>query len=339
MLVKLVGIHKVKATLASGERVVYFYAWRKGPRIKAKPGSREFAAEFYRLTRSRKDGPGSDTLGSLIRAYVASEKYKGKRAATRKGYDWAIAKIEGEYFDLPLKAIGERGMRTNFLEWRDTFAETPRAADMIVAVLRMILEFGVDREAIDRNPLKDIDKLSDSTRRDIIWTDEQIAAFKATATAPMVLALELARWTGQRQGDLLRLTWTAYDGQYLTLRQQKTGAGVRVKVAAELKALLDAQKRRAVTIITNRAGRPYTEGFRASWRKAMAAAGVTGVTFHDLRGTFITLAYREGTSIKDIAEVSGHTEKDADRIIKKHYLQSDAAVTSLERRNEKAPKV
>jgi integrase len=106
-------------------------------------------------------------------------------------------------------------------------------------------------------------------------------------------------------------------------------------VAQELKALLDAQKRTAVTILTNRSGLPYKEGFRSSWAKACELAGVEGVTFHDLRGTFITLAHREGSSIKEIAEVSGHSEKDAEAIIRKHYLAGDSAVTRLENRNKK----
>jgi integrase len=349
MLVKLMGIHKVKATLADGRRVAYYYAWRGGPRINEKPETKAFFAEFARLTRSRPDSAAKGTLAGLIRDYVKSEAYQKRKASTRKGYDWAIDKIEAKFFDMELDGIGERGMRKMFLEWRDeTFGTTPRAADMVMAVFSMILSFGVDREDVDRNPLADIQKLADPSRREIIWTDEQIAKFKASAPPRLVLALELARWTGQRQGDLLRLTWSAYDGTHISVRQGKTGAGVRVKVARELKAQLDAEKariaalapekRKAVTILTNRSGLPYSEGFRSSWDKAMTKAGIEGVHFHDLRGTFVTLAYREGSSIKEIAEVTGHMEKDAERIIKKHYLQSDSVVTKLEQRNERVSK-
>ena len=343
MLIRLVGVHKVRGKLASGERKTYYYAWRGGPRIEARPGTAAFTAEYVRLTRHRVKGddavqPG--TIGALIRSYVASEAYKARKASTRKSYDWALDKIEAAYHDVPLSLVDRKGMRKDILEWRDAkLADTPRAADMILAVFHKVLEFGVDREDLERNPLAGVDRLASSSRRDIIWTDEQVAAFKAKAPARMVLALELARWTGQRQGDLLRLTWTAYDGQYLALRQGKTGAEVRVKVAAELRTLLDAEKRRAVTIITNRSGLPYTEGFRASWRKAMAAAKVSGVTFHDLRGTFVTLAYRDGASFKEIAEVTGHEEKEAERIIRKHYLKTDGAVTKLELGNKARAKL
>ena len=39
-----------------------------------------------------------------------------------------------------------------------------------------------------------------------------------------------------------------------------------------------------------------------------------------------------GSSIKDIAEVTGHSEKDAETIIRKHYLVSSAAVERIESR-------
>jgi hypothetical protein len=42
----------------------------------------------------------------------------------------------------------------------------------------------------------------------------------------------LALWTGQRQGDLLRLPWSGYDGSVIRLKQGKTGARVTVPVGA-----------------------------------------------------------------------------------------------------------
>src|SRR5690606_40720201 len=95
------------------------------------------------------------------------------------------------------------------------------------------------------------------------------------APEPIVRAMMLALWTGQRQGDLLKITWSAYDGESLSLRQGKTGAHVRVKVSEELKAILDHVKRgNAVTILTNAQGKPWATGFKSSWRKAVEKAGI-----------------------------------------------------------------
>lgn len=339
MQVRLSGVHRVTAKLASGERRTYHYAWRGGPRIEATPGTREFTAEYCRLTRSQEDGPGAGTLAELIRAYLKSPAFTKRKDSTKRGYLAAIDSIEAEFFDLPLPSISETGARRMFVEWRDSMADTPRKADLVMSVLARVLSYGRDLEMIDRNPLEKVGRLSDGSRRDVIWTEAQTAAFIATAPAKLRLAMELARWTGQRQGDLLRLTWTAYDGTHIRLRQGKTGKVVRIKVYRDLKVLLDATKREAVTILTTTRGkRPWTsDGFRASWGAACEKAGVEGVTFHDLRGTFVTLAYRHhGASIKDVAEITGHSERDAEAIIRRHYLAGDSAIEHIEAGNKQA---
>lgn len=349
MKVNLVGIHCVKKILASGEPAFYYYAWRGGPRMKASPADdNEFTAEFVRLMRDRPDAPYQGCLAEIIRAYIKSPIYQGLKPSTKEGYDIAIKAIETNFFDMSAKKISAAGTRTTFLQWRDEIAEThPRKADLFMSVLQRILWFGLDREMIERHPLEKVSKISDGSRRDVIWTDDEIDLFRngrknedgsweiRPASEPLVRAMMLGLWTGQRQGDLLKLTWKAYDGHSIALRQSKTGAHVRMKVSAELKSILDNVKRgNAVTILTNGQGQPWASGFKSSWRKAAEKAGIEDRTYHDLRGTFVTLAYRNGSSIKQIAEVTGHSEKDAETIIRKHYLVSSAAVESIENRQK-----
>ena len=91
----------------------------------------------------------------------------------------------------------------------------------------------------------------------------------------------LALWTGQRQGDLLRLPWSAYDGTHIRLRQSKTGRPIMSKVGAPLKVMFDGTPKRSTIILTNMDGKPWTsDGFRESWGKACKMAGVSRVTFH-----------------------------------------------------------
>ena len=56
----------------------------------------------------------------------------------------------------------------------------------------------------------------------------------AHAGPEMQLVMLLALHTGQRQGDLRRLTWTAYDGAFITLRQSKTGKLAHITPAPDL---------------------------------------------------------------------------------------------------------
>lgn len=349
MKVDLVGVHCVKKKLAKGGVATYYYAWRGGPRMTSEFNSVEFVAEYVRLTRERPDAPFQGCMAQIIRDYLKSPAYTGLKASTREGYDFAIKAIETSFFAMTAKEISAIGSRTLFMQWRDEIAQKhPRKADLYMSVLKRILWFGLDREMIERHPLERVEKVSDGSRRDVIWTDEDIQTFRygkkdkdgkweiKPASEPLVRALMLAIWTGQRQGDLLKLTWKAYDGHSIYLRQSKTGSHVRMKVSEELKSYLDGVPRgNSVTILTNGQGQPWATGFKSSWRKAVEKAKIEGKTFHDLRGTFVTLAYRSGASIKEIAEVSGHSEKDAETIIRKHYLVSSAAVESIENRQKR----
>jgi integrase len=154
------------------------------------------------------------------------------------------------------------------------------------------------------------------------------------------LPLLLALWTGQRQGDLLRLPWSAYDGTHIRLRQSKTGARVVIKVGVPLKAALDAATKRSTIILTNSDGAPWSpDGFRASWGKACRRAGVVGVTFHDLRGTAVTRLALAGCTEAEIATITGLSLRSVRAIIDTHYLNrdqalGDSAITKLETRTK-----
>ena len=106
-----------------------------------------------------------------------------------------------------------------------------------------------------------------------------------------------------------------------------------------LKVLLDGE-RRSPLIPTNSFGCPWTsDGFRTSWSKTCARAGVGGLTFHDLGGSAVVrLALAEAT-VPQIATFTGHSLKDVEAILDAHYLGRDvqlaeAAVLKLEKRTK-----
>lgn len=146
--------------------------------------------------------------------------------------------------------------------------------------------------------------------------------------------------TGQRQGDLLSLTWGQYDGEWIHLRQGKTGTYVEIPVAAPLKAVLDAEKRRGTVILMSSDDLPWTNfGFRASWGKAVKKAGITGISFNDTRGSAVTRLAVAGCTVPEIASITGHSLKDVQAILDAHYLSRDpemakSAIRKLEKRTK-----
>jgi integrase len=151
----------------------------------------------------------------------------------------------------------------------------------------------------------------------------EVSSPKIRVHLPVLMAL----WTGQRQGDLLRLTWSAYDGTKVRLKQSKTGARVEIPVGAPLKAALDAAERRSPIILLTIDGKPWTpDGFRASFAKARIKAGIQDVTFNDLRGTAVTRLAIAGCTEAEIATLTGHALRDVRSILDSHYLNRDPAL-------------
>ena len=176
----------------------------------------------------------------LLQDYQASDNFRSRRDRTRHDYVQQIKRIERDLGDFPLAALTDRRTRGVFMEWRDKLAlSSRRQADYAWQVLALVLSWAKERGKITINPCERGGQLYRGNRVDKIWTDDDEAAFLRTAPAILRLPLLLALWTGQRQGDLLRLTWSAYDGTHIRLRQSKTGAAVRIKVGAPLKAVLD----------------------------------------------------------------------------------------------------
>lgn len=327
MRVKLKGLNRKKVTLKSGRVATYYYAWKAGPRIGEEFGTPEFAAAYVKALETRRR-PQRDTLLSLLEAYQNTEKFRSKAQRTRADYARHIERIEREFGDFPISALSDPRTRDEFLSWRDTLAiSSPRQAEYTFVVFALILAWAKDRGKIPINPLEKMGRIYRGNRSEIIWSDEDEAAFLRVAPASLRLALSLALNTGQRQGDLLKLTWSAYDGHSIRLTQSKTGARVFVPLTSQLRSLLDSTKQVSPTILTNGDGRPWTpNSFRVAWRRACAKAGVSGVTFNDTRGTAVTRLALAQCTEAEIATITGHSLRDVKSILDAHYLRRDPAL-------------
>jgi integrase len=170
-------------------------------------------------------------------------------------------------------------------------------------------------------------------RLEKVWGESAIQQMIETASTPLVDAMMLALWTGQREGDLLKLKWSDYDGKYIRLIQSKTirhgkkgkAKRVTIPVSGPLKTYLDASKKRGIYILMNTRDQPWTEdGFRSSWGKGFDNAGINeDLTFHDLRGSAVIRLALAGSTVPEIATFTGHSLKDVENILDKHYLGRD----------------
>jgi integrase len=325
--VRYKGLNWNTKRLADGSIRTRWYAWRGGPPLRGEPGTPEFAQSWQEACAQKIKAP-EGTLQSLIDYFQTTVEFTSSIAeSTRADYVEIIQKmIEPKFGDFPIKALTDPRTRGIMKEWRDELAlKSIRRADYAWSVLARILSVAMDRGQITVNPCEKGGRLYHGSRRDMIWTTEDEATFIKGAPPHLHLPLLLGLWTGQRQGDLLALTWSAYDGRYIRLRQSKTGARVVIPVGGPLKAVLDRTARRSPIILTNLDGQPWKR-FGSYFSKVCKRLGIAGLTFHDLRGSAVTRLALAGSTEAEIATITGHTLSNVRQILDRHYLHRDLAL-------------
>ncbi|MBO0754267.1 MAG: tyrosine-type recombinase/integrase [Bradyrhizobiaceae bacterium] len=326
---KLPGVASATKRLADGTLRKYFYAWRGGPLLRTddgtplQPGDPEFHVAYAKAHADRKK-PAPGTLFTLIATYRASSDFPTNEK-TASDYRRYLRLVEDEFGTMPLAAVVDIRARGKFKAWRDTMAANPRKADYAWSVLLRVLSFAKDRGMIAVNVCERGGRLYEADRTEIIWTADDIKKFCAVASGPLKFALLLALWTGQRQADLIRLTWMQYGDAKIRLQQGKGKKRVTIPVGEYLKAVLDAHRpeKPEGAILRNTYGKPWTiDGFKTSWGKAVVRAGLADkdLHFHDLRGTAVTRLAIAGCTVTEIAAITGHSLQDIEAILDAHYL-------------------
>ena len=125
--------------------------------------------------------------------------------------------------------------------------------------------------------------------------------------------------SGMRRGEILKLEWKDLDfeagvvnilGTHTKTQRTRT-APLTTRTAAELKALENFGEDGRIF--------PFND-FKRSWATALKVAKIEGLTFHDLRRTFVTRLQANGVSIGIASELAGHSRLETTQ---KHYTSID----------------
>jgi integrase len=334
--IRLAGVNQVRKRLADGSTRLYYYHRITGKRLPDNPQDPEFLvalAAANKVRSNRLDG----TVAGLVKSYEDSPDFARLAESTRSVSKYIFRVIDREYGDLPLEALEDRAaVRSDMLKWRDRISvQSPRGADNTLSHLARVLSWAKDRGLVRENPLEGFRRVYRSDRSELIWLPDHVAAFQRIAPLPLKNALMLALHTGQRQGDLLALSWTAYDGKALHIRQGKTGVRVIVPCTAALKALLDALPRKQAVILTSPSGQAWkADHFRHVWRDYSNRAGLKDLNFHDLRGTAVTMLSEAGCTPQEIAAITGHSLRNVTTILERYLAMTrtlaENAIAKLE---------
>ncbi len=322
---RLQGINTVRKRLADGTVRLYYYHRATGAPLAGKPGSPEFLRDYAAAEKTLLDRHAG-TFNGLVRDYTLSPEFAKLRESTQRQYRRMLTVAEAQFGKMPLAALDDPRVRQDFMTWRAAVLKGSgeREADNRLGVVSAMLTWGRANGHLNANHLAGFRRLYHNDRSDLIWLPEHVGAFMAAAPVELQRALILALHTGQRQGDLLRLSWGNYDGAAIVLRQGKTGRRVEIPCTRALKRMLDQLDRTATVVLTTKSGRPWTgKNFRKQWLAACRLAKIPAeLHFHDIRGTAATLFAEAGATVPQIASITGHSLKEVGSILEKYLART-----------------
>ena len=148
-------------------------------------------------------------------------------------------------------------------------------------------------------------KLPKGRERRLVDNEESRLVAACQSVNPELAAIvRFAIETAMRQGEIIGMTWGMVDMKRRVIRlpDTKNGAARDVPLSMAAEQVISALPRRLDGKVWN-----YTqEGLRASWRRALAHAGIDGLTFHDLRHEATSRLFEKNLNPMQVAAITGH---------------------------------
>ena len=328
-------------------RPTYWFFRRHGRlwRLPGQPLSEEFAVEYQRLIAythglvaaaetanapldKRTYPPG--TFGALVREYLWCARFKQLKPRTKAEYTRVLESLQRLHGDKRVANLRRRHIR----KMRDERADTPGAANTILRMLKIVLNFAVEEEWIESNPAAKMQLLKIGEWR--AWTDEECAAFEAR-WAPGTMqrrAYALAHLHRPAQERSCRDDARAPQGRDYPRRPKQDRRGVVDTRAPELTAELARGVSDHMSLLT-------TRRVRRLMRSISARGLPTPLTrrrlpedcvLHGLRKTAARQLAEAGCTEQEIKAVTGHTTSGWSPTTREAADQEEAS----ERRDPKA---
>lgn len=267
-------------------------------------------------------------------AYWADQIAKGKTPTARQ-----VSEECGTTLHAARAAL--RRYKSGILPKPMTPGLAPKTVRNIHAMIHRALADAVAWKYISDNPASNVKPPKRPRTRRKVWNPEQIQAFLMSIQHDRFAALFLLELTtGIRRGQICGLKWSAVnlDNREITVHDNRVvvnghaldKAGGKTKnadqtisidraTASALRRWRDIQNREREFfgsdyypgdyVFTRQDGHPpHPDTIRQRFDRLAAAAGLTRITFHDLRHTYATAALRAGLNPKVISERIGHAD-------------------------------
>jgi integrase len=193
--------------------------------------------------------------------------------------------------------------RSDMIKFQSEHSATPAHANLVLRVASVVFGYGLDIDAVQFNPVSRMKMLPIGSH--VKWTPEEVRRVIALGDRQISTAVALAWYTGQRESDVLAMRWRDYDGEYITLRQQKTSLEMKIKAHPDLVAYLNPLRGPDDHFIVSGPQKMSGQAFRNMLKRRTDKLHIEKV-FHGIRKGVASSLAEGGSSIKEIAAILGH---------------------------------
>lgn len=306
-------------------KTVFYFRKDKGSRTRLPDiNSPRFFAEYQRALLAIEPEPkrmvGVHSLEWLIARYRETTAYQGLSRATRRQRDNIFKNVVAKSGREPFKAIS----RKTIVAARDKRANTPAQARNFLDAMRGLFRWALEAEHITVDPTSGVSNPKRAKGAGFeAWTEDDVTRFEKrwpVGTKERVW-MHVLLYTGLRRGDAVIVGKQHVRDGVITIRTEKTGTEVDIRIMPELAATLVAGPTGDLAYIVGENGRPLTkESFGNFFRAACSAADI-GKSAHGLRKLAATKAAEAGCTVGELearfgwtgGTMASHYTKTADR--------------------------
>ena len=275
------------------------------------------------------------TFADAVKYFRGTHMKSALKRTTRIGYNVQLDTLLLPRFGaMALDAIDRQAIALLDAELVDEgLAPSTRARFHIV--VRSVLRTAVNAGLLAAMPA--LPSLPKSGRKAVNpMRRSDLNAILEAAASTARLAFELAAFAGLRAGEVRGLRWPDVDLEAGTLTVRRSiSAGIettpkshhqrRIPMSRTLRAALETARPSKASpwapVTITALGKPWGEnGLNQAFQRAMARAGRTGWSFHDLRHFFVTELFRNRAPAVAVQQLVGH----ADLTTTQRYADFDA---------------
>jgi integrase len=301
------GVHRV---VSRGREYFYYQAGRgtdhQGPRV-VLPNDPQ-SPEFWNAVRQAQGIVGpvpTDTINALADAYETAWPALPRKLsdATKDQYRRSLKVVRTAWGDLRAEALRPSHVQALM----EGLAAKPGKANNVLDALRAMSRWAMGpRELLSRDPTLGVARFADGEGHKP-WTAAQLKVADEKFTGMLRRAFVLARFTGQRISDVVRLGFTDIDDGGFALRQKKTGVRPWCPIFPELEAEMSTWEKRPGPFLHQDNGKPFTTN--QLWKVFDAAreehAELQEAVWHGLRANAVIHLRQAGHSIAQISDMIG----------------------------------